>query len=89
MIALPFQGQAQKNGNSLFVDDHFVPYTDQWSFLSSLPKITPEQLAECLRQLSHDGDMGDLADTEEKQAPWKRKRVRRKLTREDFHSRAN
>ena len=84
LIALPFQGQAQKSGNSLFVDDRFVPYPDQWAFLSSLPKITPEQLEECLRQLCRDGDMGDLAETEEKQAPWKRKRVRRKLTRADF-----
>lgn len=42
LIALPFQGQAQKNGNSLFVDEQFVPYTDQWAFLSSLPKITNE-----------------------------------------------
>ena len=84
LIALPFQGQAQKNGNSLFVDDHFVPYANQWAFLSSLPKITPEQLAGCLQQLCRDGDMGNLADTEEKQVPWKRKRVRRKLTRVDF-----
>ena len=29
LIALPFQGQAQKKGNSLFVDEHFVPYEDQ------------------------------------------------------------
>lgn len=28
LIALPFQGQAQKSGNSLFVDEQFVPYTD-------------------------------------------------------------
>lgn len=68
----------------LFVDDQFVPYADQGAFLASLPKITPEQLEECLRQLCRDGDMGDLADTEEKQVPWKRKRVRRKLTRADF-----
>ena len=36
LIALPFQGQTQKDGNSLFVDDRFVPYPDQWAFLSSL-----------------------------------------------------
>ena len=84
LIALPFQGQAQKSGNSLFVDEQFVPYADQWAFLSSLPKITPEQLEGCLRQLSRDGEIGDLAETEETQAPWKRKRVRRKLTRADF-----
>ena len=84
LIALPFQGQAQKNGNSLFVDEHFMPYPDQWAFLSSLPKITPEQLAECLQKLCREGDMGELADTPEKQAPWQHKRSRRKLTNADF-----
>ena len=84
LIALPFQGQAQKDGNSLFVDDRFEPYPDQWAFLSSLPKITPEQLEEALRKVCHHGDMGELADAEEKQVPWKRKRTKTKLTRRDF-----
>ena len=84
LIALPFQGQAQKNGNSLFVDDCFAPYPDQWAFLSSLPKITPEQLEEALRKLCHQGDMGELADTEKQQVPWKRKQTQTKLTRRDF-----
>ena len=84
LIALPFQGQAQKNGNSLFVDEQFVPYTDQWAFLSSLPKITPEQLEEHLRQLCHDGDLGALAESDEKPVPWKRKHIRKKLTKADF-----
>ena len=84
LIALPFQGQAQKDGNSLFVDESFVPYADQWAYLSSLPKITSAQLVECLQTLCRDGDMGDLADPSEKQAPWQRKRTRQKLTRRDF-----
>jgi superfamily II DNA or RNA helicase len=84
LIALPFQGQAQKNGNSLFVDERFIPYQDQWAFLSSLPKITPEQLSECLKKLCRDGDMGELANTAEKQAPWQRQHTRRKLTCDDF-----
>lgn len=84
LIALPFQGQAQKDGNSLFVDDDFVPYPDQWAFLSSLPKTTPEQLEECLQKLCRNGDMGELADVAEEQAPWKRKRTRQRLTRGDF-----
>ncbi len=84
LIALPFQGQAQKNGNSLYVDEHFVPYSDQWAFLSSLPRVTPEQLEECLRKFCRDGDMGALVDTEEKTVPWKRKSACRKLTRTDF-----
>ena len=84
LIALPFQGQAQKDGNSLFVDDDFVPYPDQWAFLSSLPKITLEQLEECLQKLCRNGDMGELADVTEDHAPWKRKRTRQRLTRGDF-----
>lgn len=84
LIALPFQGQAQKQGNTLFVNEQFEPYSDQWAFLSSLPKITPEQLAECLKQVCCDGDVGELVESEEKQAPWHRKRTRRKLTEKDF-----
>ena len=84
LIALPFQGQAQKDGNSLFVDEGFTPYLDQWAFLSTLPKITPEQLEECLRKLCHNGGMGELAEAEEKQIPWKRRRTQTKLTRKDF-----
>lgn len=84
LIALPFQGQAQKDGNSLFVDENFVPYPDQWAFLSSLSKITQEHLDACLQKLCRDSDMGDLAESAGKQAPWKRKRALKKLTRGDF-----
>ena len=84
LIALPFQGQAQKDGNSLFVDDSFVPYPDQWAFLSSLPKITSDQLEACLQKLCCNGDMGELADAAEKQVPWQHKQTRQKLTRGDF-----
>ena len=73
LIALPFQGQAQKNGNTLFVDGQFVPYPDQWAFLSTLPRVTPEQLTACLHKLCSEGDMGALADAAEGQAPWQRK----------------
>lgn len=84
LIALPFQGQAQKDGNSLFVDEQFMPYQDQWAFLSSLPKITPEQLQEYLQKLCCDSEMGELADTAKKQVPWKHKRTQRELTNQDF-----
>lgn len=83
LIALPFQGQAQKGGNTLFVDEQFVPYPDQWAFLSTLPKITPEQLTGLLTTLCQDGDVGALAEAAEKPAPWQRKRAQR-LDRSDF-----
>ncbi len=39
LIALPLQKQPRDRGNSVFVDDQFVPYADQWSFLSGVRKI--------------------------------------------------
>lgn len=89
LIALPFQGQAQRNGNTLFVNEQFVPHPDQWAFLFSLPQITPEQLSEYLIAAGGDGDIGVLADDSERTPPWQRKNVRKHLTRSDFPDRVN
>ena len=43
LIALPLQGGPRKNGNSLFLNDDFEPHRDQWAFLSSLPRLSPEE----------------------------------------------
>ena len=83
LIALPFQGQAQKDGNSLFVDESFNPHPDQWAFLSTIPKIMPEQLDECLSCLSADGDVGQLIEPAEEK-PWPKRWGRKKLTKKDF-----
>ena len=84
LIALPFQGRAQKEGNSLFIDERLIPYPDQWAYLSTLPKITQDQLDICLQLLGRENEIGEFADPVEKTVPWKRKRSKRKLTREDF-----
>ena len=36
LIALPFQGKAQRKGNSVFVDEQFEPFPDQWLYLSQI-----------------------------------------------------
>ena len=36
LIALPLQAKSREKGSSLFVDDNFSPYPDQWSFLSAV-----------------------------------------------------
>ncbi len=84
LIALPFQGQAQKHGNSLFVDAEFIPFPDQWAFLSTLPKINEDQLSSCLTQLCREGDLGTLIEAKEETVPWKHKNTRKKLTAGDF-----
>ena len=68
LIALPFQGQAQKNGNSLFLDEHFVPHSDQWAYLSTLPRLTEAELKKALSSFRGAADTGTLAEGKEK--PW-------------------
>ncbi|MBT2694494.1 DEAD/DEAH box helicase [Bacillus sp. ISL-55] len=44
LIALPLQRQAGLQGNSLFVDENFNPYPDQWIYLSSVKKLSKREL---------------------------------------------
>lgn len=51
LVALPLQREAGKQGNSLFVDETFTPYPDQWIYLSTVQKISPEELTMYLEKL--------------------------------------
>ncbi len=90
LIALPFQGKAREKQNSLFVDEHFVPYPDQWAYLSGVPKIPWDQLERLAAVLCKQSDVGPLADvadeTETETAkPWERKKPEnRPLSTADF-----
>jgi len=46
LIALPLQAEPRKKGNCVFLDDSFVPYPDQWEFLSGIKKISEAGLRE-------------------------------------------
>jgi superfamily II DNA or RNA helicase/very-short-patch-repair endonuclease len=39
LIALPLQRRPRELGNSIFLDEDFVPYPDQWAFLSTIRHI--------------------------------------------------
>ncbi|WP_235557319.1 TOTE conflict system archaeo-eukaryotic primase domain-containing protein, partial [Methyloglobulus morosus] len=39
------QKKPREQGNSVFVNDNFVPYPDQWAYLSTVKRITPMQLS--------------------------------------------
>lgn len=39
LIALPLQKVSRNRGNSLFLDEDFEPFSDQWAFLSSLRRL--------------------------------------------------
>ena len=83
LIALPFQGNAQKNGNSLFIDENFIPYADQWAFLSGLPRISAAELNTWNQKLNVQGDLGLLVRTDE-DAPWEAPKLQADLQPGDF-----
>jgi superfamily II DNA or RNA helicase len=87
LIALPLQGEARKNGNSVFVDGFDKPYADQWSFLSGLRHMDKDELNKHISKLSRDGELGSLrVESEGKDGkPWEKKR-QSKLTVKDFPS---
>lgn len=60
LIALPFQGRAQRQSNSVFVDDGFTAFPDQWRFLSSISKVSLQRVQEIVNS-TIDGSLGQLA----------------------------
>ena len=52
LIALPLQGQAVKNKYSVFVDEDFIPFNDQWAYLSSVKKLSEKDLETCCIEIT-------------------------------------
>ena len=69
LVALPLQGQARKNGNSVFVNEQFEPYADQWEFLLNVRKLNETTLEEILKRNANAQPLGELSRTSEKK-PW-------------------
>ena len=55
LIALPLQKKPRAAGNSVFLDEHFEPYQDQWAFLSSVRKIMRAQAESLAREAARRG----------------------------------
>ncbi|MBP0975003.1 MAG: NAD(P)H-dependent oxidoreductase [Oscillospiraceae bacterium] len=73
LIALPLQKQAVKRGNSVFVDEYFMSYHDQWAFLSGVQKMCEADVDTAIEVLCHQSELGELyQENPEKTAePWK------------------
>lgn len=84
LIALPLQGQARKKGNSLFVDETFQPYPDQWAYLSEIPRLTSEEVDAQTKAHSHGDALGSLCVAEPAAKPWE-KQHRARLMAVDFY----
>jgi len=49
LIALPLQNKPRKKGNSVFVDETYIPYPDQWAYLSSIKLMSRSDVDELLQ----------------------------------------
>jgi len=73
LIALPLQKQPREHGNSVFLDDGLVPFTDQWAFLSSIPRIGRHAIERIVRDAEGRGRVIGVRltpDDEDDTAPW-------------------
>ena len=84
LVALPLQGNARKKGNSVFVNEFFEPYPDQWQYLLNVDKLSEQALEELLKQNANTMPLGDLSKTSESK-PWEVP-VANKIERTDFAS---
>jgi superfamily II DNA or RNA helicase/very-short-patch-repair endonuclease len=49
LIALPLQRGPRELGNSVFLDEEFVPYPDQWAYLSTIRRIDRADIENIVR----------------------------------------
>ena len=68
LVALPLQGQARKNLNTVFVDDDFLAYKDQWTFLYNIKKLREDDVDKLL-SLHVNEEFGALSTSSESK-PW-------------------
>jgi superfamily II DNA or RNA helicase/very-short-patch-repair endonuclease len=55
LIALPLQKGPRKQNNSVFLDDHLVPWADQWAFLASARRIGRAQVERIVQEAERRG----------------------------------
>ena len=83
LVALPLQGPARRKQNSVFVDNDFLVYKDQWAFLYNLKKIQESTIDQLLR-LHYQEELGKLSMSSENK-PWVTP-LPQNITQEDFHA---
>ncbi|MEZ6099949.1 MAG: DEAD/DEAH box helicase family protein [Pirellulaceae bacterium] len=55
LIALPLQKRPRDSGNSVFVDENFTPFDDQWALLSFVQRMSLVDIEELVNRASKKG----------------------------------
>lgn len=74
LIALPLQKKPRERDNSIFVDQDLTPYPDQWSFLSSVQKMTQTEIERILGSHPDESEITGVRSVvldETENEPWK------------------
>lgn len=82
LVALPLQGKARKEGNSVFVDEDFIAYEYQWSYLLKIKRISEATVDAILTRHETASELGKLSTTSESK-PWETP-IPQKITHIDF-----
>ena len=82
LMALPLQGKARKEGNSVFVNENFIFYEDQWDHLLQIKRISETTVDAILTKHGTTSELGELSTTSESK-PWETP-VPQKITPNDF-----
>jgi len=82
LIALPFQDGPRQAGNSVFVDEQWFPYEDQWNLLASIRRMDSAEVVSLAKDASEKGLVigvrsEEPADDTEPSAPWLKTPARR------------
>ena len=71
LIALPLQWAARQHGNSVFVNDAFQPFENQWEFLAGVQRIPPRTVELIAGEALRRGRvLGVPLAREDEDAPW-------------------
>lgn len=85
LIALPLQHGPRQQGNTLFVDERWEPFRDQWSYLRSIRRIGAEVVEDLSNDAAQRGQIvgvrfGDPDADPGAKTPWLRPSSRRTAT---------
>lgn len=76
LVALPLQKEPRQSDNSEFIDENFISYPDQWSYLSQVKRYTLQEIEQFIRKLAPTGELGQLQPSSEGEVekPWDAKK---------------
>ena len=76
LIALPLQQEPRQKSNTVFLDESFTPYEDQWAYLASVGRLSPDVIQRIADEAIRQGDVlgvpRDSAEDGDDHAPWNR-----------------